>query len=540
MTWEIEHTLLVRLNDHLANHIGLSFAPGQFTDFRGKIKAASKEFGMEPLDCINWLLSSPLTEEQIHTLSFHLTIGETYFFREARVFEALEDEVLFNLIRQRRSTTKYLRIWSAGCCTGEEPYSVAMLLTRILPDIESWRISILGTDINPQFLKKAQRGIYEPWSFRVTPPAMKERFFTHTNGKYLIAPAIKQMVRFAQMNLVDPNVPHGLLLSSFDIILCRNVIMYFNREQAARLSIRLHESLADRGVLVSTPFEISTLPDTLFERLPYKAAVLLRKRSNLLAHSNEDAISVSPASMPTSSKSTSLIPTSSISTSLVPTSSISTSLIPIPSKQISLIPILSKPTSSLPHAAPAASAPLTSPERIPKPIAEDDVFRQATLLMDADLHADCISLLVPLCSGPTSNAELSYILSHAYSNQGSLTEALHWVDKSLEINKLNHLAYFTRASILQAQGKVNEALASLRQAVFLEPEFVVAEFQMGSLLLQIGKLEESRRRFRGALMLLSQYNGDDLVPQGAGMTVSVLSQIIESLLNETSKQLSGG
>ena len=504
MTREIEHTLLVRLNDHLADHIGLSFAPDHFSDFRGKVKAASKEFGMEPVDCVNWLLSSPLTEEQIHTLSYHLTIGETYFFREAKVFEVLEDDVLTKLIRHRRNTTKYLRIWSAGCCTGEEPYSIAMMLTRILPDIQSWRISILGTDINPQFLKKAQRGVYEPWSFRVTAPAMKERFFTQTKGKYHIDPAIKQMVHFAQMNLVSPQTPHGIMLSSFDIVFCRNVLMYFDRAQAARVSNRLYESLADKGVLVSTPFEVSAIPDKLFERLPFKGAVLLEKRSNLLEHFKEES-SQSPLPSPYAQLAT-----------------------PAPAEAPETFPRLAAGAAAEPKAVLSEST-----AEVALITAEIDVARQAKSLLDADLHADCISLLLPLCSQKSSDAALTHLLSHAYSNQGALSEALRWVDRSIETDKLNHLAYFTRATILQAQGKAKEALASLRQALFLDPEFVVAEFQMASLLLQLGKLQEARKRFRGALVLLSQYNGDDLVPEAAGLTVSVLSQIIESLLKES-------
>src|SRR5271168_3123718 len=278
MTREIEPRLLLQLNDHLAGHIGLSFPPDRLSEFTRKIKAAAKEFGMEPADCVNWLLSSPLTKEQIHTLSYHLTIGETYFFRDPRAFEILEDEVLTKLIRLRRDTGKYLRLWSAGCCTGEEPYSIAMLLARMLDDLQSWRISILGTDINSNFLKKAQRGIYEPWSFRVVSPEIKVRYFRHIKGKYELNPAIKKMVHFERMNLADGRPPEGLLLSSMDIIFCRNVLMYFPKDQAVRVFGRLHNALADGGVMVSTPFELSYVPEHLFERLPHKGAVLLKKR----------------------------------------------------------------------------------------------------------------------------------------------------------------------------------------------------------------------------------------------------------------------
>jgi len=504
MPREIERPHLLRLNDHLAEHIGLTFPQDRIADFQHKITAAAKEFGMEPVDCVNWLLSSPLTEAQIHTLSYHLTIGETYFFRDPRTFEILEDEVLSKLIRQRRNGYKYLRIWSAGCCSGEEPYSLAMLLTRMLPDIESWRVSILGTDINAAFIKKAQRGIYESWSFRITSPEMKNRFFTQSQRKYQIDPAIKKMVQFKQMNLVAPRIPEGVILSSFDLILCRNVLMYFQHDQAVRVLTRLHDALTESGVLVSTPFELSTIPDQLFERLPYKGAVLLGKRSQ--SHtSGLEVISATPTA--------------------------SSALLP---ERKTVAKGGLKPEHISRHKLdkkvdPKAEGKVNENSEIP------DISIQARALLDAERYDECISLLVPVCAKNKSDASLPYLLAKTYANQGAFAEALLWLEQSLEIDKLNQLVYFTRATILQAQGNVLEAVRSLRQALFIEPEFVLAEFHLASLLLGLGKLQESRKRFQGALTLLSHYNGTELVAEGEGMTAEVLGQIIKSLLKETAK-----
>jgi len=501
MPQEIERPHLLRLNDHLAEHIGLTFPAERINDFQNKIIAAAKEFGMDPAECVNWLLSSPLTEAQIHTLSYHLTIGETYFFRDPRTFEILEDEVLSKLIRQRRHGHKYLRIWSAGCCSGEEPYSLAMLVSRMLPDIESWRVSILGTDINAQFIKKAQRGIYDPWSFRITSPELKQRFFTHLQGKYQINPDIKKMVHFKQMNLVDPRIPEGIILSSFDLIFCRNVLMYFHRDQAVRVLNRLHDSLTDSGVLVSTPFELSAIPEKLFERLPYKGAVFMGKRGQPYV-SGISAISTDSAAFFPEWK--------------------------------PVIEVEAKP-EHLPRHKVDKKVAAKPEEKADTAITEADITAQAQALLEAEKYKECISLLTPVCSKNKSNASLPYLLAKTHANQGGFAEALFWLEQSLEIDKLNQLAYFTRATIMQAQGNVPEAVRSLRQALFIEPEFILAEFHLASLLLGAGKLQESRKRFQGALTLLSQYNGSELVPEGEGMTAEVLGQIIKSLLNETAK-----
>jgi chemotaxis protein methyltransferase CheR len=500
MTKEIDHRLLVRLNDHLAEHIGLSFPADRLLDFSKRIKAAAKEFGMEPANCVNWLLSSALNEDQIHTLSYHLTIGETYFFRDPRAFEVLEDEVLAKLIKERRLSARYLRAWSAGCCTGEEPYSLAMLLRRMITDIESWRISILGTDINPRFLKKARGGVYEPWSFRITSPQMKEQFFTHTEkNTYEIAPAIKQMVHFAQMNLADERIPAGLIISSMDIIFCRNVLMYFHRDQVVRVFKRLHGALSPGGIIVSTPFELSYIPEQLFERLPYKGAVLLKKRDlNAVALFETKQSGIVQASIDKAVK----IPTPVAAA--------------LPFKYVP--PVLTE-----------------SPRQNQELGTALEVTQKARQLLDSGRYRECSSYLLPFCAAKDGSAPLSFLLALSYSNAGELPEALTWIEKSIEQDKVNHCAYLVRATIFQAQDKIQEAMSSLRQALFLEPEFIVAEFYLASMLLNLGKLQESRKRFRGALALLTQYNEEDLVPESEGMTAGGLTQIIESLLKETAR-----
>jgi chemotaxis protein methyltransferase CheR len=513
MTKDIDHRLLLELNDHLASHIGLSFPPDLVSEFSRKIKAAAKEFDMEPIDCVNWLLSSPLTKDQIHTLSYHLTIGETYFFRDPKAFEILEDDVLAKLIKQRRSTGKYLRVWSAGCCTGEEPYSVAILLSRLLDDISSWRISILGTDINSNFLKKAQRAIYEPWSFRVVSPAVKVRYFKHVKGKYELDPAIKKMVHFERMNLADEKTPQGLFLSSMDIIFCRNVLMYFHKDQAARVMTRLHAALTDGGVLVSTPFELSSVPEQLFERLSLKGAALLKKRSpgQTTADAGEIALR---AEEPARKQSGYIKHTYKQEQVYIP------ALAPIP---------------EIPSVTARSPKQDDSPPPAPNIL---KVAHHAKQLFDAGSYHECISHLLPACSGPEATPSLTYLLARACCNSGQLDNALKWIDRTIELDKLNHSAYFTRATILEAQGKPQESLASLRQAIFLEPRFVIAEFYMAGLLLRSGNLQESRKRFKGALSLLAQYNEDDIVPESEGIMVGHLARIVESLLEQTNERSS--
>ena len=157
----LPEALLTQAGEFISGCMGLYFPKARRKDLERGLRSVAPEFGFEdPEACIRWLISSTLSKSQIEVLAGHFTVGETYFFRDKRTFAFLEEKGLPELIELRRTTGKYLRIWSAGCCTGEEPYSLAILLHKILGDAKDWNITILATDINPVFLKKASAGIY--------------------------------------------------------------------------------------------------------------------------------------------------------------------------------------------------------------------------------------------------------------------------------------------------------------------------------------------------------------------------------------------
>ena len=133
-----------------------------------------------------WLKNISWTKKELDILSTHLTVGETYFFREEAWLDVFKDQIIPEIIRNRTGKDQSIRIWSAGCCSGEEPYSLAILLNEIIPDLQSWNITILGTDINRIFLAKAERGNYTSWSFRETSQLRRNRFFSQTGDSWQI------------------------------------------------------------------------------------------------------------------------------------------------------------------------------------------------------------------------------------------------------------------------------------------------------------------------------------------------------------------
>jgi chemotaxis protein methyltransferase CheR len=268
-----------RVSELIAASTGLHFPPERRADLRRALDEAAPELGFDDCDaCVDWLLDAPLSSEALRKLARHLVVGETYFFRERPSFNALATHVLPLLIR-RRSAARRLRLWSAACSTGEEAYSLAILLQRLLPEWRDWNISILATDINPESLRKAEAGMYGEWSFRESAPGFRERFFSPAGDhRYRLRSELRDMVTFVELNLAKDAIPSPATgTDAMDLILCRNVLIHFTPEHARRLIGSLHQALVDDGWLIVTPAECSQTLFTGFVPVNFPGSVLYRK-----------------------------------------------------------------------------------------------------------------------------------------------------------------------------------------------------------------------------------------------------------------------
>lgn len=281
----------LQISEFIASRMGLHFPPDRRADLQRGLGDAAREAGFDDAhDYARWLLSTPLTRPQLQLLASHLTIGETYFFRERKMFEALAEHVIPELV-QRHRKSRQLRVWSAACCTGEEPYSLAILLQQCIPDLKDWHVTLLATDINERFLQKAAAGIYGEWSFREAPPGFKQRYFTRTaDGRFAILPQIRQRVKFAPLNLAEDVFPSLTTdTQAMDLILCRNALMYFTAPQAARAVENLRRSLLDEGWFVVSSTESSHTLLSSFKTMNFPGAILYKKS---VAESAPPAIAV--------------------------------------------------------------------------------------------------------------------------------------------------------------------------------------------------------------------------------------------------------
>jgi chemotaxis protein methyltransferase CheR len=199
------------------------------------------------LDYYYLLLYGPEREDELTKIVDVLTTNETYFFREMNQLRTLTDEIVPE-IAQRQAGRRRLRIWSAGCSTGEEPYTVAILLLGH-PALVGWEIEIFASDISQRVLQAARRGVYTGASFRSTESADKERYFEQVDAtSSRVVERVRRLVTFGQLNLLAPE--QWTVLGQFDVILCRNVMIYFNGDGKKKMVENFHRKLDDGGFLL--------------------------------------------------------------------------------------------------------------------------------------------------------------------------------------------------------------------------------------------------------------------------------------------------
>jgi len=276
-----------RLSDVIAEAMGVHFPRERWPDLQRGLADAAGDLGFtDSATLIDSLLSAAPTQAQTQVLAQHLTIGETYFFRDKKLFEILANQILPALIAARRNGHRRLRFWSAACCTGEEAYSLAIMVHQLLPDLADWQVTILATDLNERFLQKATAGSYGEWSFRDAPAGLKERYFTQReDGRFVIAPEIRRMVTFASLNLVQADALRATIdTQAMDVIFCRNVLMYFSPDQAARVIKHLHQALNETGWLAVGPSEVSQRFFSGFVTQNFPGVILYQKNGTPLPY----------------------------------------------------------------------------------------------------------------------------------------------------------------------------------------------------------------------------------------------------------------
>lgn len=397
------------------DRLGLDFTQRRRGDLQRCVRQMQVEGGLEELSVLLRRLADPVEADDLWPrIAGYLTVVETHFFREPGTMAVLRDEILPELIRRARLRGRVLRLWSAGCGTGEEPFTLAILLRQILPDHDDWQISIVGTDISQWALDAARRAVYRRWAFRGTAPWLRKLYFDEEGaGTYALREPYRSAVRFRIHNLNgdDWSSPS---LASMDLILCRNVLMYFAPDCVRRTVEHLRGALAPGGYLVTSPSELAI--DT-FEGL-HSA----RFEEGFAFRRADTAAAPAPAPRPT------------------------------PQRR-------SPPARKGPAAAPCAPA---GPQEQGEPWAA--AARVIHTLADRGRNEEALIATTQAVAEFPMSAEIHYLHAVILESFGRVDEAERELRRALYLDPDSVLAHYMRGHLLDRLGRCEGALRHLRTA----------------------------------------------------------------------------
>lgn len=229
----------------LKQRSGLVVAPENSYLLESRLMPVARKWSVKGLDDLVALVRSKSDERLLTDITEAMTTNESSFFRDGLPFEQFKSIVLPALM-QRRAAEKHIRIWCAGSSTGQEPYSLAMTLREERARLQDWKVEILSTDLSTEVLGKASAGLYTQFEVqRGLPITYLVKYFTQVGDKWELAADIRQMVTHQPFNLLDDPTPLG----RFDVIFCRNVLLYFDRQGRAEVLDRIADRVPADGVL---------------------------------------------------------------------------------------------------------------------------------------------------------------------------------------------------------------------------------------------------------------------------------------------------
>jgi len=480
----MERSDLLRLRDLLEEKTGLYLSVEKldrleelFADHSGILRSIPPQ---QVIHAIN--AGSIEGATYLNSLVDVLATNETYFFRTLAHFEALRDYLLPELVQAKRSRgEKTLRIWSAGCATGEEPYSLAILLLGTVPNIDAWEVTILATDIDIAALEKAREGVYRPWSFREMEPHIIEKYFRRkSRERYRIEDRIRSSVTFRTLNLKSDLYPSPLTgTTDLDIILCRNVTIYFRPETTERIVRRFHACLDEGGFLLTgaaeyspkayRDFEVRVFPETII----YQKAPFQKKTSSL-------------------------------------------KLAPL------LLPVRESPK------------PLAPKRRIEHASAQKNERRPVDEALDLISQGEidkALVLLAGLTEKNPKDSRVCFLLGQISADRHHLSEASHWLSRTLALDPLHLWAHYLLGLLWIEEGKIDEAFHSFKKAVYIDPNFVLGHFYLGRIYKEQGHKDKARKSLAVARNLLSSTSLSDALQGAEGMTAQQLLTLVDRELN---------
>jgi len=505
--------LLQKFIQSIARRTGLSIRSQDWERLQGKIESRVRALQLPTAQEYYLLLEASETRSSLvdvyrsdkewKKLINALTVTESYFFRDIGQFNLLGETILPQIIERKRQSKTVeiagkptLRIWSAACASGEEPYSLAIVLQECLPDFEEWDITILATDINEEALERAKRGVYSNWSFRPMESELKQHYFQPEHRQWKIDDRLRKFVEFQRLNLVREPFPNSLKnIEKFDLILFRNVSIYLEDRAISDVIHKFYHTLDPGGYLMSAHGEIPSqllarfkthiFPQSIvYQRPPEEKTVTLsarvRSSAEIPPQDRRHSKSFSPSPFPDSPRSRTPLQIA---------------------KQLQTQVENSHPGSvQLSTFAPKTSeaSRFQSVTQIECP----QIFREADRLFQDGFYSAAIQQLEPFSSENPRCLQAYSKLAQAYAKLGDYRKATYYCIQVLEIDSLHLEIYYLLARISELNGNLQKAKALLKKIIYIDPNASEAYLELSQLYQKEGKIDKSHKMRQNAIELL--------------------------------------
>ncbi|MEO6528251.1 MAG: CheR family methyltransferase [Gemmatimonadaceae bacterium] len=440
------------------------------------------------------------------TVLAELTVGETYFFRDGAQLDVLRTEIFPTLLATRGADAP-LRLWSAGCASGEEPYTLAIMLREL-----GWPhpAQILGTDVARPRLDAARRARYTRWSLRGVADERSERWFARRGAHFQLDDSIRDAVRFAPLNLISDAYPSPETdTNDQDVVLCRNVLIYFDMKSVAAIATRLLAALAPDGWLILgasdpplsglVPCEVVMTAGGIAYRRADRDPLRAERVAYLDARAGEAAIRASRWYA------------APVAADWIEPD------VQSPLAQAVLVP---------PHApvqVPASSSPSTDEEFA---IAAEDFATQ----YGAANYARAEALARDAVARDADRHDAWIVLVRAIANQGRMRDADAQCVRALDVQRMSPELHYLHAMLLGTAGEYREAAKAARRAIYLDGDFVMAHLQLGDALARVGDTDRAIRAFEHVMRALARTDATTPVLAADGVSATRLRTIAESRL----------
>lgn len=526
MTPEIPADLKAQFRSFINSRTGLYFKD---YDLRDLSKALGSRMAANRLDSptayYNLLAASEKKEEEVRELLNLLTVNHTYFFRNEPQFAALKDKILPELLEKKRRKSAAaqergagegkpsLRIWSAGCSTGEEPYTIAMVLCDLGLDPAQWDLTILATDASSQALDKARIGLYGKNSLRPVDQEHLARYFTPRpdkgEGIYQIDDNIKKMVEFGFFNLMEENYPIG-----FDLIFCRNVVIYFELPTTIRVMRKFYDSLQDDGYMFIGYSESLAYVTEKFRMEDWQEAIFYRK---VLPGSVTPATySVTPAKAGVQNDLEAALARITAAEMLAEEKR---------ARQIAAA-TGGKTEEETAGGGAGAWAGGVGQELGSEPVR--GLLPAIIRAVYAKQYDQALELIDQAHKLNRFSVEPYYYAAEILANQGQFRKARAELDTLIMMNPMFAPAYYLLGSVLQEENRPAEAKQAFRKSLYIDKDFPPAHFSLAAIYKNDGQLEQAIREYRNTLNTLANNRSSDTIPYSGGFTAAALAGVCQS------------